>query len=55
MASIKMKEGHEFNGNELFKHIADYLPPYARPRFLRIQVRSLVIKFSYPLLENPVS
>ncbi|XP_015984229.2 very long-chain acyl-CoA synthetase [Rousettus aegyptiacus] len=37
MASIKMKEGHEFNGNELFKHIADYLPPYARPRFLRIQ------------------
>ncbi|XP_054571509.1 long-chain fatty acid transport protein 2 isoform X2 [Eptesicus fuscus] len=37
MASIKMKEGHEFDGKKLFKHIADYLPGYARPRFLRIQ------------------
>lgn len=37
MASIKMKEGHEFDGKKLFKHIADYLPSYARPRFLRIQ------------------
>lgn len=37
MASIKMKEDHEFNGNKLFKHIADYLPTYARPHFLRIQ------------------
>ncbi|CAK6432248.1 unnamed protein product [Pipistrellus nathusii] len=37
MASIKMKEGHEFDGKKLFKHVADYLPAYARPRFLRIQ------------------
>ncbi|XP_045384903.1 very long-chain acyl-CoA synthetase [Lemur catta] len=37
MASIKMKENHEFDGKKLFQHIADYLPPYARPRFLRIQ------------------
>ncbi|XP_005864049.1 PREDICTED: very long-chain acyl-CoA synthetase, partial [Myotis brandtii] len=37
MASIKMKEGHEFDGKKLCKHIADYLPSYARPRFLRIQ------------------
>ncbi|ELK05428.1 very long-chain acyl-CoA synthetase isoform X1 [Pteropus alecto] len=37
MASIKMKEDHEFNGNKLFKHVVDYLPTYARPRFLRIQ------------------
>ncbi|XP_016065643.1 PREDICTED: very long-chain acyl-CoA synthetase, partial [Miniopterus natalensis] len=37
MASIRMKEGHEFDGKKLFKHIADYLPGYARPRFLRIQ------------------
>lgn len=49
MASIKMKEDHEFDGRKLFKHVADYLPNYARPRFLRIQVRPLVIKFSYPL------
>lgn len=37
MASIRMKEGHEFDGKKLFKHVADYLPGYARPRFLRIQ------------------
>ncbi|KAM6180576.1 long-chain fatty acid transport protein 2 isoform 2-T2 [Erethizon dorsatum] len=37
MASIKMKENHEFDGKKLFQHIADYLPAYARPRFLRIQ------------------
>uniref|UniRef100_A0A2K5FAC5 long-chain-fatty-acid--CoA ligase n=1 Tax=Aotus nancymaae TaxID=37293 RepID=A0A2K5FAC5_AOTNA len=37
MASIKMKENHEFDGKKLFQHIADYLPSYARPRFLRMQ------------------
>uniref|UniRef100_A0A8D2AKP1 long-chain-fatty-acid--CoA ligase n=1 Tax=Sciurus vulgaris TaxID=55149 RepID=A0A8D2AKP1_SCIVU len=37
MASIKMKENHEFDGKKLFQHVADFLPSYARPRFLRIQ------------------
>ncbi|MEJ1278699.1 solute carrier family 27 (fatty acid transporter) member 2 [Cricetulus griseus] len=37
MASIKMKENSEFNGKKLFQHISEYLPNYARPRFLRIQ------------------
>ncbi|XP_004421620.1 PREDICTED: very long-chain acyl-CoA synthetase [Ceratotherium simum simum] len=37
MASIKMKEDCEFDGKRFFKHVADYLPSYARPRFLRIQ------------------
>uniref|UniRef100_A0AC11B194 Solute carrier family 27 member 2 n=1 Tax=Ovis aries TaxID=9940 RepID=A0AC11B194_SHEEP len=37
MASIKMKADHEFDGRKLFKHVVDYLPSYARPRFLRIQ------------------
>ncbi|XP_004611839.2 long-chain fatty acid transport protein 2 [Sorex araneus] len=37
MASIKMKEDREFDGKKLFKHVVDYLPNYARPRFLRIQ------------------
>ncbi|XP_052579748.1 long-chain fatty acid transport protein 2 isoform X2 [Peromyscus californicus insignis] len=37
MASIKIKENHEFNGKKLFQHISEYLPSYARPRFLRIQ------------------
>ncbi|XP_037689939.1 very long-chain acyl-CoA synthetase isoform X1 [Choloepus didactylus] len=37
MASIRLKEDHEFDGKKLFRHIADYLPTYARPRFIRIQ------------------
>ncbi|EFB17105.1 hypothetical protein PANDA_009192, partial [Ailuropoda melanoleuca] len=37
MAAIKMKENYEFDGKKLFNHVADYLPTYARPRFLRIQ------------------
>ncbi|XP_040348598.1 long-chain fatty acid transport protein 2 [Herpailurus yagouaroundi] len=37
MASIKMKENQEFDGKKLFNHVVDYLPSYARPRFLRIQ------------------
>ena len=49
MASIKMKEDYEFDGKKIFKHVADYLPTYARPRFLRIQVKPLVFKFNYPL------
>ena len=55
MASIKLKEDREFDGKKFFKHVVDYLPSYARPRFLRIQVRPLVIKFNYLLSETPVS
>lgn len=55
MAAIKMKENHEFDGKKLFTHVADYLPTYARPRFLRIQVRPLAVEFNYPLSETAVS
>ncbi|XP_027696654.1 very long-chain acyl-CoA synthetase [Vombatus ursinus] len=37
MASIRVKENHEFDGKKLYKHLADYLPSYARPRFIRLQ------------------
>ncbi|XP_004639065.1 very long-chain acyl-CoA synthetase isoform X2 [Octodon degus] len=37
MASIRMKENSEFDGKKLFQHVTDYLPSYARPRFLRVQ------------------
>ncbi|XP_004396599.1 PREDICTED: very long-chain acyl-CoA synthetase isoform X4 [Odobenus rosmarus divergens] len=37
MAAIRMKENYVFDGKKLFNHVADYLPTYARPRFLRIQ------------------
>ncbi|KAE8617465.1 hypothetical protein XENTR_v10009083 [Xenopus tropicalis] len=37
MVSIKLKEGKEFDGRKLYSTIADLLPTYARPRFVRIQ------------------
>lgn len=55
MAAIKMKENCEFDGKKIFNHVADYLPTYARPRFLRIQVRPLAVEFSYPLSQRQLS
>ncbi|XP_019388711.1 PREDICTED: very long-chain acyl-CoA synthetase, partial [Crocodylus porosus] len=37
MASIRLMEGCEFSGEKMYKHVQDYLPTYARPRFIRIQ------------------
>ncbi|XP_063170210.1 long-chain fatty acid transport protein 2 [Candoia aspera] len=37
MASIRLADGCEFHGEILYKHVADYLPLYARPYFVRIQ------------------
>ncbi|XP_044521111.1 very long-chain acyl-CoA synthetase isoform X2 [Gracilinanus agilis] len=37
MASIRIKEDHEFDGKKLYKHVSEYLPSYARPRFIRLQ------------------
>ncbi|KAM5172644.1 long-chain fatty acid transport protein 2-like [Mantella aurantiaca] len=37
MAAIKLKEGQPFDGEKLYTKVADYLPTYARPRFVRIQ------------------
>ncbi|XP_063782376.1 long-chain fatty acid transport protein 2-like isoform X1 [Pseudophryne corroboree] len=37
MVSIKLKEGQSFNGEKLYKQVSEYLPTYARPRFVRIQ------------------
>uniref|UniRef100_K7FE23 long-chain-fatty-acid--CoA ligase n=1 Tax=Pelodiscus sinensis TaxID=13735 RepID=K7FE23_PELSI len=37
MAAIRLKEGYDFNGEKTYKHVVDYLPNYARPRFIRIQ------------------
>uniref|UniRef100_A0A8C8SVN3 long-chain-fatty-acid--CoA ligase n=1 Tax=Pelusios castaneus TaxID=367368 RepID=A0A8C8SVN3_9SAUR len=40
MAAIQLTEGSEFNGDKLYRHVVNYLPNYARPRFLRIQIAS---------------
>ncbi|XP_077328684.1 long-chain fatty acid transport protein 2-like [Lithobates pipiens] len=37
MASVTLKEGRSFDGEKLYAKVADYLPNYARPRFIRIQ------------------
>nr|DBA31659.1 TPA: hypothetical protein GDO54_007452 [Pyxicephalus adspersus] len=37
MAAIKLKEGQTFDGEKLYGKVVDYLPSYARPRFVRIQ------------------
>ncbi|KAM8971844.1 long-chain fatty acid transport protein 2 isoform 2-T2 [Pelodytes ibericus] len=37
MATIKLREEYEFDGRKLYAHVRDFLPNYARPRFIRIQ------------------
>ncbi|XP_069837935.1 long-chain fatty acid transport protein 2-like [Dendropsophus ebraccatus] len=37
MVSVKLKPGESFDGDKLYKKVEDYLPNYARPRFVRIQ------------------
>lgn len=37
MASVRLADGHEFIGERVYRHVVDYLPNYARPRFVRIQ------------------
>nr|DBA31658.1 TPA: hypothetical protein GDO54_007451 [Pyxicephalus adspersus] len=37
MASIKIKQDKSFDGEKLYDKVADYLPNYSRPCFIRIQ------------------
>uniref|UniRef100_A0A8C3I273 long-chain-fatty-acid--CoA ligase n=1 Tax=Chrysemys picta bellii TaxID=8478 RepID=A0A8C3I273_CHRPI len=39
MAAIRLKEGMDFDGEKLYTHAKDFLPNYAIPRFVRLQVR----------------
>lgn len=43
MAAITLKEGQGFDSSVAYKHIESYLPTYARPRFIRIQVTPIII------------
>lgn len=45
MSAIKLKEGQPFDGEKLYAKVVDYLPNYARPRFVRIQVRECSIYY----------
>ncbi|XP_053224666.1 long-chain fatty acid transport protein 3 [Podarcis raffonei] len=37
MATVVLKPGQEFDGAQVYTHVVELLPPFARPRFLRIQ------------------
>ncbi|CAM5174586.1 unnamed protein product [Eretmochelys imbricata] len=37
MAAIVLRPGCELDGARLYSHVVEFLPPYARPRFLRVQ------------------
>ncbi|XP_042341978.1 very long-chain acyl-CoA synthetase-like [Plectropomus leopardus] len=37
MAALKLKENMDFDGTATYQHVKNYLPSYARPRFIRIQ------------------
>ncbi|XP_068178381.1 long-chain fatty acid transport protein 2-like [Antennarius striatus] len=37
MAALKLKENMDFDSNATYQHVKNYLPTYARPRFIRIQ------------------
>uniref|UniRef100_A0A8C9WWC8 long-chain-fatty-acid--CoA ligase n=1 Tax=Sander lucioperca TaxID=283035 RepID=A0A8C9WWC8_SANLU len=39
MAAVTVKEGAQFDGSRIYHHVVNYLPSYARPRFIRIQVQ----------------
>nr|XP_038027216.1 long-chain fatty acid transport protein 6 isoform X3 [Anas platyrhynchos]XP_038027217.1 long-chain fatty acid transport protein 6 isoform X3 [Anas platyrhynchos]XP_038027218.1 long-chain fatty acid transport protein 6 isoform X3 [Anas platyrhynchos] len=36
MAAVVLKPNQAFDGERLYKHLVDFLPSYARPRFVRI-------------------
>lgn len=38
MAALTLAEGRAFDGAGTYKQVVGYLPAYARPRFIRIQV-----------------
>lgn len=38
MAALVLRPGRSLDGPGLYRHLEQLLPPYARPRFLRLQV-----------------
>ncbi|XP_077327399.1 long-chain fatty acid transport protein 2 [Lithobates pipiens] len=37
MATLKLRKYESFDGRKLYAHVRDFLPNYARPRFIRVQ------------------
>lgn len=38
MAALTLKQNMDFDSKAVYQHVRNYLPSYARPRFIRIQV-----------------
>lgn len=41
MVAITLSEGRHFDSAAFYRHVVKFLPNYARPRFVRIQVRGV--------------
>lgn len=39
MAAVQLAPGQTFDGQKLYRHVRAWLPAYATPHFIRIQVR----------------
>ena len=39
----------DFDGKAAYQHVKNFLPSYARPRFIRIQVNKVHLKLAYNL------
>uniref|UniRef100_A0AAQ5ZFC4 long-chain-fatty-acid--CoA ligase n=1 Tax=Amphiprion ocellaris TaxID=80972 RepID=A0AAQ5ZFC4_AMPOC len=44
MAALKLKENMDFDCKATYQHVKSYLPSYARPRFIRIQVNAQILR-----------
>ncbi|ROL43850.1 Long-chain fatty acid transport protein 3 [Anabarilius grahami] len=51
MATITLKNDHQFECDGIFSHVTTYLPSYARPRFIRIQ-DSLAVTCTFKQLKG---
>nr|XP_061812374.1 long-chain fatty acid transport protein 2-like [Nerophis lumbriciformis] len=51
MAAVALKDGYTFDSVGIFKHLESFLPPYARPRFIRIQ-GSLDVTGTFKLVKS---
>uniref|UniRef100_A0A8C3UQJ3 S27A3 protein n=1 Tax=Catharus ustulatus TaxID=91951 RepID=A0A8C3UQJ3_CATUS len=45
MAALVLRPGRSLDGPGLYRHLELLLPPYARPRFLRLQVPAMTETF----------
>lgn len=52
MAALTLKENMDFDGKAAYQHVKNYLPSYARPRFIRIQVNKISLQHFFFWLET---